>query len=577
MSGNPPADTNLTITALTISLCALTLTLGQLLGQYFATADGYRRCQTSVMGPWAKRTRLRWRWGQFRFETLFTTPEIVLEPYYMDQNRHRIAVNKTNEQIEYISGSPASRINTMAVSLVVKNNSDELACWLPFLESLHKNELELHDHECYNFELPRERQQLVGPAVRFRERSWDFMPPDILRPLAITTVSHIAVMARRLGMSWLVFRPEDGIMRAEGNGQIISSTFIRSHGIVLHYRRVSGATSTSKPTVFSTRRGTKSNMYIPRREADMMGFGILPGHDRLMVPTYKIGTSDEVLATMDMLDPTRKASDRLRDIRQLLVGKWDADCAYGFSDLIALATPMIRLRNSTIIQLPIPTPHHSSITSNREGFVVFHNRLKEYVMGRSEMVPTVQTMPAEGKLEAVSKQTRWVLQQYESLKTRYVEWEDEVRANDHINDRNVAFLEDVHTNWDTTTDYFLHLEGELSYYELMASHVSLAVNYWGDAWEHIRNNQTRNHYGLRALEAEGMHLYFDYLPGIIASLRLKGFNGADELVHEAWFTLMFRAFCWWRCHNFHPGQDQTYGTSILPWQYWESNLPIYIG
>lgn len=84
MSGNSPADTNFTITALIISLCALVLTLGQLLGQYFATADDYRRCQPSVMGLWAKRTRLRWRWSQFRFETLFTTPEIGLTLYYID-------------------------------------------------------------------------------------------------------------------------------------------------------------------------------------------------------------------------------------------------------------------------------------------------------------------------------------------------------------------------------------------------------------------------------------------------------------------------------------------------------------
>ena len=577
MSGNSPTDTNLTVTALTISLCALLLTLGQLLGQCFATADGYRRCQPSVMGLWAKRTRLRWRWSQFRFETLFTTPEIALIPFSIDQDRQRTVVNLTNEKIECISGSPVSRIHTMAVSSAMTNNSDELACWVPFLESLHENEQELQEHGCYNYGMSEERQELIGPAVRFRERSWDSVPPDILRPLAISTVPHIAVMARRLGMSWVAFRPEDGIMRAEGSGQIISSTFIRSHGIILHYKNVGRAYPSSRSSFSSIKRGTKSEMYIPKREADMMGFGILPGYDRLMIPTCKIGTIDEVFATMDILDPTRKASGKLRDIRRLLVGKWDAECTYGFSDLIALAAPALRLKHSTIIRLPIPTPHYSSITSNREGFVVFYNRLKEYIAERDEIAVTHSVGPPEKKTSAVSKQIRWIMQQYESLKTKYIEWEDEVVANNQVNDRKQAFLKEVHASWDTTTDYFLHLEDRLSYYDLMASHVSHAANYWGEAWERIKSNETRNHYGLRALEAEGMHLYFDYLSSIIASLRLKGFNGADELVHEAWFTLMFRAFCWWRCHYLYPGQDQIYGASILPSQHWDSNLPVYIG
>jgi hypothetical protein len=53
-------DTNIAAAALAISLVAFVTALGQLFQQYLATADGYRRCQSSVMGGWAKRTRLRW-------------------------------------------------------------------------------------------------------------------------------------------------------------------------------------------------------------------------------------------------------------------------------------------------------------------------------------------------------------------------------------------------------------------------------------------------------------------------------------------------------------------------------------
>jgi hypothetical protein len=69
---------NVAVAALIIALIALITAIGQLLQVYLGTADGYRRCQSSVMGNWAKRTRLRWRWGQIRFETLYTTPELCM-------------------------------------------------------------------------------------------------------------------------------------------------------------------------------------------------------------------------------------------------------------------------------------------------------------------------------------------------------------------------------------------------------------------------------------------------------------------------------------------------------------------
>lgn len=84
-------ETDIAEAALAAALCAFIISLGQLLGQYFATAEGYRNCQPSVMGPWAKRTRLRWRWSQFRFETLFTAPRIFLTPFKVTQNQRRLA------------------------------------------------------------------------------------------------------------------------------------------------------------------------------------------------------------------------------------------------------------------------------------------------------------------------------------------------------------------------------------------------------------------------------------------------------------------------------------------------------
>jgi hypothetical protein len=67
------------LAALTISLIALFVTLGQVLQQYFSTADGYRQCLPSVMGCWGKMTHMRWRWREFRFETIYYIPRISIE------------------------------------------------------------------------------------------------------------------------------------------------------------------------------------------------------------------------------------------------------------------------------------------------------------------------------------------------------------------------------------------------------------------------------------------------------------------------------------------------------------------
>jgi hypothetical protein len=58
---------------------------------------------------------------------------------------------------------------------------------------------------------------------------------DVVRPMASSTVSDVAIMARRLGQVWKSFYPGMGSMRAEGNGHVIASTLARSLGTILQY------------------------------------------------------------------------------------------------------------------------------------------------------------------------------------------------------------------------------------------------------------------------------------------------------------------------------------------------------
>ena len=230
-------EETLAAAALAVALVALLGTIGQVLQQYFGTADGYRRCQSSVVGPWAGRTRLKFRWSQFRFETLFTVPHIML--------RRALWVSSAPpecpfEQGGWILGRPQDAKNADEVNLLISGNAadkPELVTWLRFLRSLqwtHKmmtlkfgkvkgaafeyefeaNELKLVEYENRNLTLP---------IVKFEERSWDFMPPDVVKPYARISVSDLGVLARRLGMEWDRFEPADGVLRAQGNGYSLNS------------------------------------------------------------------------------------------------------------------------------------------------------------------------------------------------------------------------------------------------------------------------------------------------------------------------------------------------------------------
>lgn len=172
----------------------------------------------------------------------------------------------------------------------------------------------------------------------------------MVRPVAITSISDIAIIARRLGMRWIDFRPEENTMRAEGNGHVLNSTVVRSIGIILQYMEVGDPFSLPK-----------YELYIPTNQADMMGFGILPRSNLIYRAPFRIGSIEEILAVMDQIDPTGVSTKKARDTHSC-GGK-----PFGFSDIIPLAAPMMRIRGSSIIRLPMPADHCDGLTSHKEG------------------------------------------------------------------------------------------------------------------------------------------------------------------------------------------------------------------
>ena len=367
-----------------------------------------------------------------------------------------------------------------------------------------------------------------------------------------STPTELAAQAIRHGMKWTIFRPEHGVFLAEGNGYILRPS------------KSSDPASQSPPSQPSpkfeiipdplTLSQTPNSLYIPSPHIDALFFGILPGYKALHLPNYNIGTTDAVYATMTRLDPSGLATKKIRDNRHPSLVP---DCLFGFSDIVALAAPMFRQRGSTVIRLPIPAQHVVGLLTHKEGFVVFRHRLRECVASTETPVPEMVV---------------WVQNTYMDLMKRFLEWEDEILANSQINNRAMDFLDACHDAWEHCTTYFQDLNsrfGESFYEDLMAAHLKNAVNYWHQAWNRMREGKARDNYGLRDYIAEGMHLYWDYLEQglIFGEMRERGWDVSRKEVREAWVVMLFRGFCWWRCHWMMEGEGMCEAPERLASEY----------
>ena len=564
-------DVTISTVALAVALVALITTVGQVVGQFLATADGYRRCQPSVMGRWAKMTRRRFRWSEMRFETIYTTPLFGLHPRLAS----RLALSKEKD----LHGNPVQHFQLDGSPYAMKVTYCEpsphrrgtmLASWVALIEALHINSRETLNH-LWNETIETEYKSTIRtiekrlgliynpfdyliPDVTIQERSWDFVPPEVVRPLAVVSVSDIAIVARRLGMVWKQFDLLDGSLRAEGAGHTITSSDVRSMGMVLQI-----SVRDPLPSTFALE--DINELFIPSEAADKMGFGIVPGQDILGIPDYTIGTEEEILATLrKQIDPSNAAADQVKSLLEANPG-WTP----GISDIIGLAAPMIRPPSSSLVRVPAPAGYNVGLTQQEEGFVVFRNRLHGFITER------------DAKGEPITHQTRHIFEQYEELRERYgKQWEDQHVCNQSLNDRSVIYLDDLHSRHTAATEYFKNIARnyqEFRYTDLMYAHIRHAVNYFPQALERLNANppRGRDHYGMRVAGwiTEGAHIYFDNIPKIIDDMRNRGFDNPD-IVTEAWLTMMFKAFLWHRCHFMVEGPR-------VPSSHWGSRLPVYIG
>ncbi|TVY43401.1 hypothetical protein LOCC1_G004571 [Lachnellula occidentalis] len=528
------ADVSIAATALAIALVAFVTALGQLLQQYFATADGYRRCQRSVMGEWASRTRLRWRWREFRFETLYSTPEIFMTSSGRDRSGQVLIEGATNSRALTLAPYPDPPASPHGI-----RNINETVCWVTFLHQLHMLGARNGISDTLGISLP---------ALCFQERSWDFQLPDVVRPLAVCTVSDIAIMARRLGMRWKDFRPYDGSLKAEGHFQVMTSTNVRSLGILLQYSYTGN--EDWRPAFRSGLiRGftkQKEERYIPTTGADLLGFGYISGNAGIHIPRFTIGTQDEIVTSLSLLDETGQSAIYLRKVLQENPG-----FHLPTGDLVAMTMQMVRLRGRSHVQVPAPS-------ENMHGFSTSPN-------GRQAFRLCLERCVSEGSYK-LGPQTVAVLLACKHLAETWKDWEaervDSAEVLD-IPDRLVPnYLDAVHDQFDNLSQWVINQKGPI-YRNVLGAHIRHAIVRIG------RDPNLLKWLTLPDSEAD-VEAYFAVWPTILADVSYDNDEYDEQALFDIWVVMLFRACCWGACHFFVPGER-------VPSEYYGSQLPVYIG
>ena len=547
----PSEQDNTALAAIIIAIIAFLVTTGQLLQQIFGTAVGYRHCQASVIGDWATLTRRKWRWSEFRFETKFTTPNIRLVKV---GNRASIGTARL------ITGKLESRRRTYMVSISNPDDdeSGDQVGWLALLDQLHLLENEYGTQRIDpDSAIDQPVQQMSCAAITLRERSWDFMPPDIIRPVATSTVGDIIALAHRLGMGWSDLRPGDGIMRAEGGGRSIISTAVRGFGILLQFNY--------DPAGRDNHQVPNFNATIPTVLADKLGFGIIAA-----------GINDLPDIVFEGANETEAAKEVMHalTIDRAVINKYgeymeQSGNSLGFSDILGMCAPFMTLRGSSITRvMKVHRDVDRGPTCSWEGFRVFQLRLEKY--------------EKEG---ACSEQMLYLLSTYMKLKEKWeVHWDFPVFGSTVV--LPTKFLSEIRNLWSEVNDRLRKQQfpsaPAVFMTSIIASHITQAVEYPElakaalDDTAQLQKFEEGLHPFMHHEMAAGMHLYIDRIPLVVSLMKNRGWSGYERIIIDTWWTLIFRAMLWHRGHDIVEGKMRGYGGIPVSPSFWGSKLPVYI-
>jgi hypothetical protein len=674
----------LSLLALIVAIVALIVSAWQLAQQLFATAaDGKRFCQASVMGVWARKTRLSWRWSQIRFETKYTTPELRLlsgvtdsadEDDHAQKNQrprfwYRVPVirwlievslgpssdwsgyfeitsNRNDVPLELRKTRPpsvriepdssAERWSLWFLSWWDGSyhvDSSDVVSWPKLLERLYKNqvssvrkvmrsqpngaasnlsgkELESGTADTPNEDSPcpeithMETQNGEDRiVVRLVERSWDLVPPDVVRPLAHSTVGSIITIVHRLGMSWQAdFDPNQGQMNASGCGHTITSETVRGLGLVLKYSYHHESIKVRNTS--GTNRGVTHQEYLsPTISSDKLHCGILTIDGEALPCGVDVDDIDlidgarklDVAGLLHRLNISRHHLPELREKeKQNPYGVPLRNHKHVIEDVVSMLSPIPTMPTSRARW--IVWPYRSRMqpftpTRQRRGLEEIRAQIASFAAQHKQAARLMEDRdhPALKGLDASPSD---YLDELLNMMILIDSCQD--RVDDHTQQLLCTTYDRIRSIHEKTSEVFASIktppaaaddeEEPLPFLmALVAAHVTLATKYGKVADDAIPpedqglsdgNSLTYNE-NRRRFVKELARLYFDDLGNektVRKHIRRSGYVEILEpgIVPSLWCMLLVRSACWFLSVRIRMPETQ------IPSYWYNSRTPVYI-
>ncbi|CAG8962235.1 hypothetical protein HYFRA_00005288 [Hymenoscyphus fraxineus] len=419
--GSDAATLRLTIVALAISVAAMLLsTLQALLAylQFDNSEVGRRRCSAEVMGKlWASRTTRKFKWREFRYQVFFEVPVFYTaepgntkgpltrtkpEVSFLDRIWSR-KTNTTNaaqdlEDLEVIeveehvhpifkiTGTESSCQLTMTPfsndeePWAVHTADDEGCSWIFLLDALQEQE---RLSRGWDKSAHGGKKHTILYLFQRKIRCWDFMPLNITKPFATTTICHWVEIVSMLGLVWVEFDVKKSILNAEGNGYMAKSEYMPGLGILTRFSRL------GKPQ-------HRENRMIPCTEIKKLCFGSVPSlfEDPVSKNGLQFGPGklESCLARLlpELADKQRKLIAQPRE-RPLVF-------PYTF-ELLGMVAKSVHLAGSRFRRLPNPcaarwTPHLDFSACLK----FFGVHLKSQSLGDDDLTKELQGLFRKGRL-----------------------------------------------------------------------------------------------------------------------------------------------------------------------------------
>lgn len=468
--------------------------------------------------------------------------------------------------------------------------------WQALMRVLHMVYTAYWPHECscktnagYSFPIPKERvpniERRTTAAVVYRQQTWDLIPPEVTRPLAITTIGDIVVLVMRMGMTWRDLRPGHSVMQADGNGHSVMPLQIRGVGTALQFGRDTFGENSSNRSLIE---------YIPSMDADKMLCGILPV-DREIVGKYDfplfVGRCEfpAIIPVLKFLDVDQSAQDALNqpDLQKFIPGFSEVWRRTAFNDLIFLLAPYMPLNGCSASYVGFRGFLSLSLTNC---MTYWEARLA--LLFRLEK--RTQHLPKDSKLFKI----RETMQKFEKDERMRKEFYSPAHADDYPDPRPKpeALSEYCAKVFRETQEYFKDLNKRYPtakpnmYCNLVAAHCSIAVPAAIAARDRVLD-QGRLDLSIHRERSPRFSMwqtyeiawsYVDFVEqGNLHSDLVRQGDRQSLLSHEqaeeAWWMMILRGMTWglsvYICTTDHTPDARV---SIVPSRYWKTPTPIWL-